>query len=195
MRRFLPLAAAFVCLAASPGFAAQTAESKACSADATAKGLKGAARESFRAQCLKSSAPAAVKTPAGAKVAAAPMAAKPAPAPMAAPLAKPTVAAKATAPVVAAKATTPAVVAKTTTATAAPVARTAVAKTIVAKAPAASKPAPGTPRVQTAGQLAANDRMRQCGQQWQTAKAAGRIPVGQTWPQYWSACNTRMKRT
>jgi hypothetical protein len=45
----------------------------------------------------------------------------------------------------------------------------------------------------TAGQLAAHARARACGLEWRTAKAAGQIPAGKKWPQYWSDCNTRMK--
>ena len=59
-----------------------------------------------------------------------------------------------------------------------------------AAAPAA---AAGAPRQQTAGMAAAHDRQRRCGAQWRADKAAGKIPAGQTWPQYWSQCNTRLK--
>ena len=58
---------------------------------------------------------------------------------------------------------------------------------------AAAKPAPRAPGTFTAGQTAAHDRQRACGQQWTAAKAAGKIPAGMKWPQYWSQCNTRMK--
>jgi hypothetical protein len=43
---------------AGPVMAAQSEQSKACSAQATAQGLHGEKRESFRAQCLKDQAPA-----------------------------------------------------------------------------------------------------------------------------------------
>jgi hypothetical protein len=36
-------------------------------------------------------------------------------------------------------------------------------------------------------------RERQCGAQYRAEKAAGKLPAGQTWPQYWSACNKRIK--
>ena len=36
-------------------------------------------------------------------------------------------------------------------------------------------------------------RERACGKERKAAKAAGRIPAGQKWPQYWSECNKRMK--
>ncbi|MBI1218062.1 MAG: hypothetical protein GC186_05885 [Rhodobacteraceae bacterium] len=45
----------------------------------------------------------------------------------------------------------------------------------------------------TPGQIAAHKRIKECGQMWQTDKAANKIPTGQTWPKYWSACNTKLK--
>ena len=36
-------------------------------------------------------------------------------------------------------------------------------------------------------------RYRRNGAQYRADKAAKKIPAGQTWPQYWSACNKRMK--
>ena len=36
-------------------------------------------------------------------------------------------------------------------------------------------------------------RERACGAEWKAEKAAGKIPAGQKWPQYWSACNKRKK--
>jgi hypothetical protein len=42
-------------------------------------------------------------------------------------------------------------------------------------------------------QAAMRDRQKKCGAEWKTAKAAGKIQKGQTWPQYWSACNKRLK--
>lgn len=48
-------------------------------------------------------------------------------------------------------------------------------------------------REPTPGQLAARQRMRDCGAEWRATKEAGKIPEGQTWPQYWSACNKRLK--
>lgn len=48
-------------------------------------------------------------------------------------------------------------------------------------------------REPTPGQLAARQRMKDCGAEWRAAKEAGKIPEGQTWPQYWSACNKRLK--
>jgi hypothetical protein len=45
----------------------------------------------------------------------------------------------------------------------------------------------------TAGQIALHQRIKACGLQWRTAKAAGKIQAGQTWPHYWSDCNKRLK--
>ena len=32
-----------------------------------------------------------------------------------------------------------------------------------------------------------------CGADWKTAKADGKVPAGQHWPQFWSECNKRKK--
>jgi hypothetical protein len=45
----------------------------------------------------------------------------------------------------------------------------------------------------TLGQLAARERMTKCAAEWKDAKAAGKIEKGMKWPQYWSACNKRLK--
>ena len=42
------------------------------------------------------------------------------------------------------------------------------------------------------GQLALRERQRKCGAEWRQAKAKG-TTGGLKWPQYWSACNKRMK--
>lgn len=42
-------------------------------------------------------------------------------------------------------------------------------------------------------QAAARVRIKQCSAQWQAAKAAGQLPAGQKWPQFWSDCNKRLK--
>jgi hypothetical protein len=71
-----------------------------------------------------------------------------------------------------------------------------------AASPAGAKPAGALPAVAaakgasvpaTGGQLAEQTRIKACGVQWQSAKAANSIPAGQTWPQFWSACDTRLK--
>ncbi len=43
------------------------------------------------------------------------------------------------------------------------------------------------------GQIALRDRQKKCGAEWKTAKAADKIEKGMKWPQYWSACNKRLK--
>ena len=57
-----------------------------------------------------------------------------------------------------------------------------------AKAKATTSTPTGKP-----GRQAMIERERACGKEWRENKAAGKIEKGQTWPKYWSACNTRMK--
>lgn len=67
----------------------------------------------------------------------------------------------------------------------------APAKATAGKAGAATETAAnGKPL--SAGEIAFRSRIRECGDEWQKAKAANKV-AGQTWPQYWSACNTRLK--
>ena len=40
---------------------------------------------------------------------------------------------------------------------------------------------------------AMRERQKKCGAEWKAAKAAGTVENGQKWPQYWSACNKRLK--
>ena len=42
-------------------------------------------------------------------------------------------------------------------------------------------------------QIALRKRQKKCGAEWKTSKAAGKIEKGMKWPQYWSACNRRLK--
>lgn len=58
-------------------------------------------------------------------------------------------------------------------------------------APAASPAKPKKPL--TPGQIAARERQKKCAAEWKAAKAAGKIAKGMKWPQYWSACNKRLK--
>ena len=51
----------------------------------------------------------------------------------------------------------------------------------------------GAKRPRSAAQNATASRQHECGVQWKADKAAGKIAPGQTWPQYWSACNKRLK--
>lgn len=48
-------------------------------------------------------------------------------------------------------------------------------------------------RAPTPGQLAARERQKKCGAEWKEAKAAGKVQKGMKWPQFWSACNKRLK--
>ena len=48
-------------------------------------------------------------------------------------------------------------------------------------------------RKPSAAMSAVNERKRKCGAEWKEAKAAGTVPKGQKWPQYWSGCNKRLK--
>ena len=72
-------------------------------------------------------------------------------------------------------------------------------------APAAETPPPAPPPAAppaaanqpaakpSGGRAAMYARERACGAEWKAEKAAGKIPPGQKWPQYWSACNKRKK--
>jgi hypothetical protein len=51
----------------------------------------------------------------------------------------------------------------------------------------------GTKREPSAAQTALRARQKQCGEQWRADKSAGKVQEGQKWPQYWSACNKRLK--
>ena len=79
---------------------------------------------------------------------------------------------------------------KATAATPAPVATTATKVSVAKTTTATTTRTPGQP---TAAQQAMYARERQCGAQFKADKAAGKLPAGQKWPQYWSACNKRMK--
>lgn len=48
-------------------------------------------------------------------------------------------------------------------------------------------------REPTPGQLAARERQKKCATEWKETKAAGKVEKGMKWPQYWSACNKRLK--
>ncbi len=67
---------------------------------------------------------------------------------------------------------------------------------------AEAKPTPPPPMTPTTapgakpmspGRAAMIARERACGTEWKAEKAAGKIPVGMKWPQYWSACDKRKK--
>ena len=73
---------------------------------------------------------------------------------------------------------------------AAPGATTAAPPAAAPAEPPKSATAPAKP---TDGRQAMYARERACGAEWKADKAAGKIEKGQTWPKYWSACNTRKK--
>ncbi|HVW57103.1 MAG TPA: hypothetical protein VHC00_15585 [Rhizobiaceae bacterium] len=45
----------------------------------------------------------------------------------------------------------------------------------------------------TASQIAFRKRIHECSVEWHQAKDAGKLKAGQKWPQFWSACNKRLK--
>jgi hypothetical protein len=62
------------------------------------------------------------------------------------------------------------------------------------KPEAASPPPAAEPAAKPSGGRAAMvARMRACGAEWKSAKAEGKVPAGQKWPQFWSECNKRKK--
>ncbi|NLH79959.1 MAG: hypothetical protein GX458_03825, partial [Phyllobacteriaceae bacterium] len=78
---------------------------------------------------------------------------------------------------------------------AAPAAPAATSKAVPPEpgTPDAAKPDATDVKKLTPGQLAARERIKKCGGMWQADKAANKIPAGQKWPQYWSACNKKLK--
>lgn len=59
----------------------------------------------------------------------------------------------------------------------------------------AEKKVAAAKRAPSAAQIALRERQKQCGVEWREAKAAGKVADGMKWPQYWSACNKRLKGT
>jgi hypothetical protein len=45
----------------------------------------------------------------------------------------------------------------------------------------------------TASQIAFRKRIHECSVEWHQAKDAGKLKAGEKWPQFWSACNKRLK--
>jgi len=68
----------------------------------------------------------------------------------------------------------------------------AEAKPMPPPPPATTTAEPGA-KPMSPGRTAMIARERACGAEWKAEKAAGKIPVGMKWPQYWSACNKRKK--
>jgi hypothetical protein len=56
-----------------------------------------------------------------------------------------------------------------------------------------AKPAAKSKKAPTAGQLATRERQKKCAAEWKEAKAGGKLEKGMKWPQFWSACNKRLK--
>lgn len=71
-----------------------------------------------------------------------------------------------------------------------PATKTTASKMTTTKSAAATTTADGKPL--SPGQIAFRQRISECGDQWQRAKATNKTG-GKTWPQFWSACNTRLK--
>jgi hypothetical protein len=69
----------------------------------------------------------------------------------------------------------------------------AVAPAAPASGPASATTTPAKPTTGSPGRQAMIARERACGAEWKADKAAGRIPAGQKWPQYWSECDKRKK--
>lgn len=49
------------------------------------------------------------------------------------------------------------------------------------------------PAAASGAALGEQSRIKQCGVQWKAARSANTVPAGQTWPQFWSACDARLK--
>jgi hypothetical protein len=79
-------------------------------------------------------------------------------------------------------------IAPATTATTTP---TSVVKKVLT--PAAKTATTLTPISTSKGMFAEQSRIKECGAEWKTAKASNKILAGQTWPQFWSACDARLK--
>jgi hypothetical protein len=62
-----------------------------------------------------------------------------------------------------------------------------------AEKPSAAPAGTAAEKPMSPGRQAMIARERACGAEWKEAKAAGKIPAGQKWPQYWSACDKRKK--
>ena len=83
--------------------------------------------------------------------------------------------------------------AATAASTSAPAAPTATAATPTAAAPATAAPTTAA-KPASAGRAAMLDRERACGAEWKEKKVELRKTTPTLkWPQYWSACNKRMK--
>jgi len=50
-----------------------------------------------------------------------------------------------------------------------------------------------TKKPTSGGVDAMRERQKKCGAEWKEAKNAGKVEKGIKWPQFWSACNKRLK--
>jgi hypothetical protein len=50
-----------------------------------------------------------------------------------------------------------------------------------------------TTKKPSTAQIALRERQKKCGAEWKSAKKAGKVEKGTKWPQFWSACNKRLK--
>jgi hypothetical protein len=62
-----------------------------------------------------------------------------------------------------------------------------------AAAPPAEAPAEKPAAKASGGRQAMYARERACGKEWKADKAAGKVPAGMKWPQYWHECDQRKK--
>jgi hypothetical protein len=46
----------------------------------------------------------------------------------------------------------------------------------------------------SAGEIAFRRRIKKCGVEWHQDQDKGYLPESETWPQFWSACNMRLKK-
>ena len=68
---------------------------------------------------------------------------------------------------------------------------TALALLAATGAAPTAKPTPV--KAPSAAQTAARARMQTCSGQYRADKAAKKLPAGQTWPKYFSACSRKLK--
>ena len=74
----------------------------------------------------------------------------------------------------------------------APVDRAHAEMAAPAKEPAKKPPAKKETKSDDKSGMSGAERRKKCSEEWQAAKAAGKT-ANQKWPQFYSACNTRLK--
>jgi hypothetical protein len=75
----------------------------------------------------------------------------------------------------------------------APKATTSAPAASPSAAPTTTMAKPATAGKPKDGRQAEYARERACGKDWKADKAAGKVPAGMKWPQYWSECDKRKK--